>query len=455
MKKKQFIALIGMPGCGKTTFGRLMAERLGWDFIDADDYIQEIAGRSISELFSEGEAVFRHWETEACRRLCEREKTVIACGGGVVLRPQNLEILRAHGRIVFIDRPVELIAGDIDISTRPLLKEGIGRLNTLYDQRYPLYMEQTEVRVENTGTHEETLDDLLGLIDTELKVLGLQRGPLKIAIVGLGVIGGSFALALKESGYEEVYGVDSDQDTLDKALSMDVILKGSCEAKDILPLADLTILAIYPLQIKSFLAANREYFKPGSILTDVTGVKGPMLIDIEQWMPHDVDFILGHPMAGREKKGIDFASAQVFKGANYILTPTPSNREENLKKIEDLVMSLGFKRVRRITPVQHDEIIAFTSQLPHAMAVALVNSDKPDRGTGQFVGDSYRELTRIANINGELWSELFIENRNPLLKAIADFEKELDRIKTALERMDKDELISCFDQSSQRRAKLD
>lgn len=278
---------------------------------------------------------------------------------------------------------------------------------------------------------------------------------MNIAIVGLGVIGGSFALALKETGAHTVYGLDRDQGTLNKALAMGVIQKGSLSAQDILPLADLTILAVYPHDVKPFLAAHRALFKPGSILTDVTGVKCALLADRGQWLPQGVDFVMGHPMAGREKRGIDYASAQVFKGANYILTPVPGNGEENLQLIERLALSLGFKRVHRISPEQHDAVIAFTSQLPHALAVALMNSDDPGRGTGQFIGDSFRELTRIANINGDLWSELFLENRGQLLGAMEDFSRELERIRTALQRQDKQALKECFAQSSERRAGLE
>ncbi len=278
---------------------------------------------------------------------------------------------------------------------------------------------------------------------------------MKIVIVGLGVIGGSFGMALKEAGYEEVFGLDRSQETLNKALAMGIIRKGSCRGEELLPQADLTILAIYPQDVKRFILENRDLFKPGSLITDVTGVKTPLVEALDHLLPADVDFVPGHPMAGREKKGIDFASAQVFKGANYLVTPIPGNKEENIRKITDLALSLGFKRVRRITPADHDEMIAFTSQLPHALAVALINSDQPDRETGQFIGDSYRDLTRIANINGELWSELFLENRQALLTAIENFDLELEKIRQALLREDKETLMACFKESSRRREALD
>ena len=159
-------------------------------------------------------------------------------------------------------------------------------------------------------------------------------------------------------------------------------------------------------------------------------------------------------MAGREKKGIDFASSDVFKGANYILTPTSKNKEENLKLVENLAYEIGFKRVKRISPEFHDEMIGFTSQLPHSLAVALVNSDLEGRDTGNFIGDSYRDLTRIANINEDLWSELFLGNKENLLKSIESFECELDKIKDAIKDDDKESLKKLFIKSTKRREKL-
>jgi prephenate dehydrogenase len=160
-------------------------------------------------------------------------------------------------------------------------------------------------------------------------------------------------------------------------------------------------------------------------------------------------------MAGREKMGFDFASDTVFKGANYLITPLPRNKEESLLLVETLAIALGFKRVRRISPETHDMLIAHTSQLPHAMAVALINSDREGRETGQFIGDSYRDLTRIARINGALWSELFLSNKEYLLEAMDDFSAQLGLIKDALLREDKDALIRLFETSTARREKLD
>ncbi|MDU4883814.1 prephenate dehydrogenase [uncultured Clostridium sp.] len=277
---------------------------------------------------------------------------------------------------------------------------------------------------------------------------------MKIVIVGLGVIGGGYAMALKEAGYEEVYGIDKNIDTLRKAKALGIIKEGYEDEKEIIKGADLIVLAVYPNLVKSFIINNKDSFKDGTIITDVTGIKQLFINEVINILPKKVDFVFAHPMAGREKKGIDYATNQVFKGANFLITVTDKNKDKNLDIIENLAYKMGFKNVKRICPKYHDEMIAFTSQLPHALAVALINSDIEGRNTGEFIGDSYRDLTRIANINESLWSQLFLGNKENLLKAIYNFEKELDKIKDSVKNEDKETLQELFIKSSLRREKL-
>lgn len=278
---------------------------------------------------------------------------------------------------------------------------------------------------------------------------------MNIVVVGLGVIGGSFAKALKKAGYEDVFGVDIDAETLKKAEDLKIIKKGCTTGKEFFKQADLIILSIYPRLIVNFLENNKIFFKKGAIITDTTGIKEVLINDVLKIIPDDVDFIFGHPMAGREKKGIDFASDEVFKEANYIITPTGRNNIKNLEFVENLILDIGFKRVKKLTAQKHDEMIAFTSQLPHVMAVALINSDEEGRDTGKFIGDSYRDLTRIANMNEDLWSELFLGNRDNLLKSIENFELEVNLIKEAIFNNDKNKLVEYFKTSSVRREHLE
>lgn len=277
---------------------------------------------------------------------------------------------------------------------------------------------------------------------------------MRILIVGLGVIGGGYAMALKKAGYTEIYGIDKNIDTLKKAEKLGVIKKGYIDEGEIIQDADIIVLAVYPNLVKDFIVRNISKFKNNAVITDVTGIKQLFIDDVISILPNNIDFVFAHPMAGREKKGIDYATNEVFKDANFIITVTEKNKDENIRLIEELAYKMGFKNIKRVSPKVHDEIIAFTSQLPHALAVALINSDIEGRDTGKFIGDSYRDLTRIANINESLWSQLFLGNKKNLLKAIYNFQEELYKIKNYIENENKEKLEELFIEASLRRERL-
>lgn len=277
---------------------------------------------------------------------------------------------------------------------------------------------------------------------------------MKILIVGLGVIGGGYAMALKEAGYNEVYGIDTNEETLKKAKEMKIIKEGFTREDEIISEMNLIILAIYPNLVKDFIVKNKNKFKENALITDVTGIKQLFINDIVEILPQNIDFVFAHPMAGRENKGIDYATNKVFKGANFLIVETKKNKEENIRKIENLAKEMGFKHIKRTTPAFHDEMIAFTSQLPHVLAVALTNSDIENRNTGEFIGDSYRDLTRIANMNEKLWSLLFLGNKKNLLEAMNNFEAEFDKIKKCIEENDEKNLQKLFIKSTIRREQL-
>ncbi|WP_020006911.1 prephenate dehydrogenase [Salinicoccus albus] len=257
---------------------------------------------------------------------------------------------------------------------------------------------------------------------------------MKIVIAGLGNIGGSFALAIKEKSTEhEVYAIDINRDSLKDAEKRGLIRKGYITPAEIIPEADLVIFSVYPMILKSLVEACSPYFKEGVLLTDVTGVKRNIINEIEPLLPEGADFIFGHPMAGRENRGLAFSSSDVFQSANYLLTPTERNKEDNIKKLSAFLKQIGFKNISSITPDFHDEVIGFTSQLAHVIAVSLINSDDTNRNTKSYTGDSYRDLTRITNINEKLWPELFIMNKDHLINHINGFKKELDRMTDAIE----------------------
>lgn len=277
---------------------------------------------------------------------------------------------------------------------------------------------------------------------------------MNITIVGLGVIGGSFAMAFKEAGFEDVYAVDLNKESIEKAKNMGIIKDGSDNAKQFLEIADLVIICIYPRIIKDFMMENRNNFKDGAIVTDVAGIKGTLIKQLDDIIPDNIDFIFGHPMAGRENKGIDHATAECYKGANYLLIDTERNDDDNVLLLQAIIYKLGFKRIIRISSGFHDQIIAFTSHLPHVMAVSLINSDVEARNTEIYMGGSYRDATRVADINEDLWTELFLGNKENLLEVIDDFMAEMVRFREDLAKGDRVSLNKRLKRATKRRRRL-
>ena len=270
---------------------------------------------------------------------------------------------------------------------------------------------------------------------------------MKILIVGLGLIGGAYAKKLTELGYE-IYGVNHRREAIDFALSNNYIKNGGEDAKEFLPIVDMVIIATYPSHIIKFLKEYKPFFREGLLITDVTGVKSNYIEEATN-IALPATYLAHHPMAGREKKGIQYAHEVVFSKANFIITPLP-NKEYD-QKYFDMLYKIGkdleFKHITKLDTNSHDFMIGYTSQLAHAIAVALVNSDtKPD--TKLFIGDSYRDLTRIAMINEVLWSELFFENKKYLVENIDLFLEQLTNIKNALLNDDSNTLKELFIKST-------
>ena len=275
-----------------------------------------------------------------------------------------------------------------------------------------------------------------------------------ILIIGLGVVGGSYAMALSGAGYKNVYAVNRSESSVKKALEMGIIKGGSTNAEDFAGSADVAVIAVYPTGAEECARNLGRLMKKGSLVTDVLGIKRYYSQKISAVLPDYIDYVPAHPMAGREKRGLDYASADVLKGANFIITPIDRSSSEGIEAVRQLAKDMGFGKIRTLTPDEHDRVIAYTSQLPHALAVSLINSDEEDSNTGDFIGDSFRDLTRIAEINADLWQELFIGNRENLLAAIDMFTAQLSSIRAAVEDMDKESLVKQFEKSSARRQSL-
>ena len=275
-----------------------------------------------------------------------------------------------------------------------------------------------------------------------------------ILIVGLGLIGGSYAKALTKKGYR-VSAITRSESTIQYALEHGIIAEGSTQIDPrIIGAADIVVLALYPKVLLPWLEENQRYFKPGAVLTDVTGVKCCVVYDIQKMLRPDVEFIGAHPMAGREVYGIENSDETIFRNANYIVTPTDANTEEAILLCEQLGWELGFARVSRLSPEKHDDMIGFLSQLTHCIAVALMNcNDTP--GMDAYTGDSFRDLTRIARINDQMWSELFLCNRDQLLQHMDAFSESFSALREMLVSGDVESMREAMRKSTARRALFD
>ena len=252
---------------------------------------------------------------------------------------------------------------------------------------------------------------------------------MKVAIIGLGLIGGSYAIGLSKKGYE-VYGVDKNIKTIEYAVENGYISKGFTEANQCLSFADLVVICLYPNDVVPFIKENLSYFKEGQVITDVCGVKTEICYEATKLLTN-AHFIGSHPMAGREKVGVMYADEKIFKGTNFLMCPIKGTSNLAIEVVKQMAIDLGFGHIHQISPEFHDQMIAYTSQLTHAIAVSLVNSNTNDEVV-KFIGDSYRDLTRIAMINEGLWSQLFIENKTALIDQIDLFVEELEMVKNAI-----------------------
>lgn len=276
----------------------------------------------------------------------------------------------------------------------------------------------------------------------------------KILIVGLGLIGGSYAKALSAKGYK-VRAITADKDDIDYAVSNGFLESGTTEvSEEILDWADFIVFALYPDVFVNWIEKYGNMLKKGTVCTDVTGVKGCIVEKIQGMLPPDVEFIAAHPMAGRERSGVRNSDETVFSGANYIVVPTSRNSERAISLCEQLGRELGFYRISRLDVESHDKMVAFLSQLTHCIAVALMcSNDTP--GFEAYTGDSFRDLTRIARINEEMWSELFLKNKDALIEEMDNFMEQFSALRDMLCNDDKDGMKKMMRLSGERREKFD
>ena len=276
----------------------------------------------------------------------------------------------------------------------------------------------------------------------------------KILIVGLGLLGGSYAKGLTDVGFT-VGAIDINQESIDYALKEGIIQSGySTVEKQYVSQFDLIVFALYPKVFINWLKEYQSYFKSGAIVTDVTGIKSWVDKEIKTFIRDDIEYVLAHPMAGREVYGVKNSDKSIFQDANYIVIPNEKASEESICVVEDIGKLLGFKNVVRLSNEEHDEMIGFLSQLTHCIAVALMTC-KDSEHLVEYTGDSFRDLTRIARINENMWSELFLLNKDELLKQITLFEGQLTKLKKTIEDENVEEMKDIMRLSTLRRSYFD
>ncbi|MDR1985423.1 MAG: prephenate dehydrogenase [Treponema sp.] len=278
-----------------------------------------------------------------------------------------------------------------------------------------------------------------------------------VGIVGLGLMGGAIALALRSEGIigttGRILAYDHNRDTLAAAQAEGIIDAGSYAAESMLGHCDLVFLCLTPTKLLRFMESQMAAFQPGTLITDIAGIKGSIVAAMERTLREDLDFIPGHPMAGSEMGGFIHARSCRFKGKNYILTPLKRNKPENLGFLKTLIYRMGFGRITETSAQEHDRNIAFTSQLCHVIAAALIDCE-PDTEITRFGGGSFEDLTRIAMLNAPMWTELFIENQEELLQRIEQFAGSLDKLKSYIARGAGPELEQCLQTVRERRASM-
>lgn len=276
----------------------------------------------------------------------------------------------------------------------------------------------------------------------------------KILIVGLGLIGGSYAEGLTKKGYQ-VYAIDKSQESIDFAINKKIIVDGTTIiTKEFLEIFDIIIFALYPHVLVEWIKEYQKYLKPNVILTDATGIKKWLYNELIPILRNDLEFIGGHPMAGREVYGVQNSNKDIFKNANYIITPSKNSTEHAINVVKKIAEELEFKNISILSMEEHDEMIGFLSQLTHCIAISLMTC-KESKHLVSYTGDSFRDLTRIARINENMWSELFLLNKEELLLQMNLFLEKFEELKQTIENDDVDKMKEIMKLSTLNRSYFD
>lgn len=273
-----------------------------------------------------------------------------------------------------------------------------------------------------------------------------------VAVVGLGLIGGSLAAALRGFEDYEVVGVARRQETVDYALSHQICDRAATDAASVLAEADVTFLCTDPSIVIQYIKEYREKFKAGSLVTDVCGIK-TAIMEAARMLPETVDFIGCHPMAGTEFSGIEHSFPELFRRCHFLLTPRETSTQAHMDLMRRIADYIGAADVVTTTPERHDDMIAYTSQLMHIVALSVCDDAELFRCKG-FEGGSFRDCTRVAALDVSLWRELLTLNSASLTKVIERLEENLHSYRVALEHRDLERITAKLEYSSNRKRRM-
>ena len=277
---------------------------------------------------------------------------------------------------------------------------------------------------------------------------------LQVAIIGMGLMGGSYAEALRSMGVKRIIGFDKSRAVLALAQKAEAIDEAHCRVGRWLAQADVVICCIYPQDITAFLTAAVKHLKSGVLVTDISGIKGLLLTKVEQLLPPGCEFIGGHPMAGREGSGFAMAGADIFAGASYIITPTKRSSRAAVSWLRSFAEALGCTDVISVSSEEHDSQVAYTSDLPHVVATALMNCASFSKDTASFCGGAFRDMTRVADINPALWAELLLANGKNVAAKLHELQEQLALWDEALQSGNEEALTKLLSKAGKRKRSM-
>lgn len=277
---------------------------------------------------------------------------------------------------------------------------------------------------------------------------------MNIAVIGLGLIGGSMAKTIKKQMPQHtVLGMDTDAQVMFKAKLLSAIDDELTPER--LAICDLVLVATWPKTAVAYVQQYAERIRPGATVIDLCGIKRAVcepLFEVAQ--EHGFLFVGGHPMAGTEYSGFDHATTALFQNASMILTPPSGTSIQVLAELKHFFRELGFARVVMTTPEEHDHVIGYTSQLAHVVSSAYVKSPEAMQHHG-FSAGSFRDMTRVARLNPKMWTELFMLNREPLLHELDALIEHLNEYRAALSEANEEQMLQLLQEGTERKEIVD